>query len=308
MKLSLFLIFCLGLITLLSLTPESEAATRRQLRRGRAGLRRVQGRSQSVSPRRSHPYPLQYAAQRSVHRPARLGKSVRRTNKSGRRGKAVRRRQKSRRNGLRRKQTPTYRPRSRTGKKTKPMARRQSRRYQKRVQSSYRKAGRRSRGRKQRRGRKALQKYFRRRYRSGRQEGEVVEEVEPIAPTNAEEAEETIEAMDEAVEDPEMQNEVDANGDGIPDWCNPIKPMGAWLNFRKMKLWCADRGFTKFGPYGGVPTEAPETTADGEDADGSDLMEGEEDAMDYLDYEMEAEDPEADQAALEEGGDEDVDY
>lgn len=307
MKLSLFLIFCLGLITLLSLTPESEAATRRQIRRPRAGLSRVQAASRSVSPRRRQ-HLLKYAAQHSVQRPVRQGKSVRRTSKASRRGKAVRRRQRQSRNNLRRKQAANLRARQRSGKRVQSMARRQSRRFQKRVKSASRNGGRRTRGRQQRRGSKSLRKYFRRRLRRGRQEGEVVEEVEPIAPTNAEEAEETIEAMDEAVEDPEMQNEVDANGDGVPDWCNPIKPMGAWLNFRKMKLWCADRGFTKFGPYGGVPTDAPETTADGEDAAGDDVMEGEEDAMDDLDYEMDAVDPEADQAALEEGGDEDVDY
>lgn len=44
-------------------------------------------------------------------------------------------------------------------------------------------------------------------------------------------------------------------GGDVPDWCNPIKPMGAWLNFRKMKIWCSDNGYTNFGPYGGVPTE-----------------------------------------------------
>ncbi len=59
-----------------------------------------------------------------------------------------------------------------------------------------------------------------------------------------------MEALDEIAEDNEKR-EVD--GDGVPDWCNPVKPMGAWLNFKKMKLWCADRGFTDFGPYGGVP-------------------------------------------------------
>ena len=25
----------------------------------------------------------------------------------------------------------------------------------------------------------------------------------------------------------------DENGDGVPDWCNPVTEMGAWLNFRK---------------------------------------------------------------------------
>ena len=42
----------------------------------------------------------------------------------------------------------------------------------------------------------------------------------------------------------------------VPAWCDPTKEMGAWLNFVKMRKWCADNGYTNFGPYGGVPTEA----------------------------------------------------
>jgi len=41
----------------------------------------------------------------------------------------------------------------------------------------------------------------------------------------------------------------------VPAWCDPTKEMGAWLNFVKMRKWCADHGFTNFGPYGGVPAE-----------------------------------------------------
>ena len=55
-------------------------------------------------------------------------------------------------------------------------------------------------------------------------------------------------ADDEAAED----------GDDIPEWCNPEKPMGAWMNFGKIRTWCADNGYTNFGPYGGVPTEGEE--------------------------------------------------
>ena len=40
----------------------------------------------------------------------------------------------------------------------------------------------------------------------------------------------------------------------VPNWCNPATGMGAWLNFPKMRLWCASNGWTDFGPYGGVPS------------------------------------------------------
>ena len=55
----------------------------------------------------------------------------------------------------------------------------------------------------------------------------------------------------------------------VPAWCDPTKEMGAWLNFVKMRKWCADHGFTSFGPYGGVPAEgeaADATAAEGEEA------------------------------------------
>lgn len=63
--------------------------------------------------------------------------------------------------------------------------------------------------------------------------------------------------MNEAVGDDALDEIMakDANGDGVPDWCNPVTEMGAWLNFRKMRLWCAENGWTDFGPYGGVPSE-----------------------------------------------------
>ena len=55
----------------------------------------------------------------------------------------------------------------------------------------------------------------------------------------------------------------------VPAWCDPTKEMGAWLNFVKMRKWCADHGFTSFGPYGGVPAEgeaADATAAEGGEA------------------------------------------
>ena len=40
----------------------------------------------------------------------------------------------------------------------------------------------------------------------------------------------------------------------VPHWCNPSHNMGPWMNFAKLRVWCADNGYSKFGPYGGVPS------------------------------------------------------
>ena len=61
-----------------------------------------------------------------------------------------------------------------------------------------------------------------------------------------------MDALEEAADDPDKRELVDQNGDGIPDWCNPRKPMGAWLNFKKMREWCRERGYNKLSPYGGA--------------------------------------------------------
>jgi hypothetical protein len=50
-------------------------------------------------------------------------------------------------------------------------------------------------------------------------------------------------------------------GSEVPAWCDPTKEMGAWLNFVKMRKWCADNGYTNFGPYGGVPAEGEDAAA-----------------------------------------------
>ena len=78
--------------------------------------------------------------------------------------------------------------------------------------------------------------------------------------------------MNEAVGDDALDEMMarDENGDGVPDWCNPVTEMGAWLNFRKMRLWCAENGWTDFGPYGGVPSEDGEGGEGGEGGDGGD--------------------------------------
>jgi len=41
----------------------------------------------------------------------------------------------------------------------------------------------------------------------------------------------------------------------LPDWCNYVTNMGAWLNFGNVRTICGERGFSEFGPYGGVPAE-----------------------------------------------------
>ena len=41
----------------------------------------------------------------------------------------------------------------------------------------------------------------------------------------------------------------------MPNGCDPTTAIGAFLNFPKLRLWCASNGVTDFGPYGGVPSE-----------------------------------------------------
>merc|ERR1712227_417492 len=38
----------------------------------------------------------------------------------------------------------------------------------------------------------------------------------------------------------------------VPNGCDPTTGIGAFLNFPKMRVWCATNGVTDFGPYGGV--------------------------------------------------------
>jgi len=42
----------------------------------------------------------------------------------------------------------------------------------------------------------------------------------------------------------------DGEGD-LPAWCDPTDPMGAWMNYVKIRQWCESNGFTEHGPYGG---------------------------------------------------------
>jgi len=41
----------------------------------------------------------------------------------------------------------------------------------------------------------------------------------------------------------------------VPAWCNPQDPMGAWMNYIKIRQWCESNGFTEHGPYGGNSSE-----------------------------------------------------
>merc|ERR1711879_53337 len=40
----------------------------------------------------------------------------------------------------------------------------------------------------------------------------------------------------------------------VPNGCDPATAIGAFLNFPKMRVWCASNDVTYFGPYGGVPS------------------------------------------------------
>ena len=62
---------------------------------------------------------------------------------------------------------------------------------------------------------------------------------------------------DEAVEGDEA---ADAGVEGeeaaeVPAWCDPATEMGAWLNYASIRTICGERGFTDFGPYGGLSAE-----------------------------------------------------
>ena len=56
----------------------------------------------------------------------------------------------------------------------------------------------------------------------------------------------------------------------MPNGCDPATGIGAFLNFPKLRLWCADNGVTDFGPYGGVPSGEGEGDG-GEGGDYNDL-------------------------------------
>ena len=65
------------------------------------------------------------------------------------------------------------------------------------------------------------------------------------------------------VVDDSLQTDYDGSGDyeesqsaDVPHWCDPSHGMGSWLNFSKLRKWCSNNGYARFGPYGGVPVDA----------------------------------------------------
>merc|ERR1712241_1258788 len=56
-------------------------------------------------------------------------------------------------------------------------------------------------------------------------------------------------------------------GEEVPDWCNPTTEMGAWLNYKQIRVICGERGATDFGPYGGIPAEEGEGEEGAEEAE-----------------------------------------
>ena len=48
----------------------------------------------------------------------------------------------------------------------------------------------------------------------------------------------------------------------IPPWCNPMDPMGAWLNHEKVRDWCIKKGFKDLSPYGGSGGKREDTTTE----------------------------------------------
>merc|ERR1711997_581050 len=78
---------------------------------------------------------------------------------------------------------------------------------------------------------------------------------------------------DEAVEGEEAAE--------VPAWCDPTTEMGAWLNYASIRTICGDRGFTDFGPYGGVPA-AEEGAEEGDEAVEGDIAEEMEEAIEEI--------------------------
>ena len=56
--------------------------------------------------------------------------------------------------------------------------------------------------------------------------------------------------------------------------------MGAWLNYASIRAICGERGFTDFGPYGGLPAE--EAAEEGDEAVEGDITEEMEEAIEEI--------------------------
>ena len=59
----------------------------------------------------------------------------------------------------------------------------------------------------------------------------------------------------EGADDPDAAGADGEGGEEVPAWCDPTTEMGAWLNYKQIRVICGERGFEDFGPYGGIPTE-----------------------------------------------------
>ena len=70
-------------------------------------------------------------------------------------------------------------------------------------------------------------------------------------------------------------------GEEVPTWCDPTNEMGAWLNYAAIRKICGERGFTDFGPYGGVPA-AEEGAEEGDEAVEGDIAEEMEEAIEEI--------------------------
>jgi len=57
---------------------------------------------------------------------------------------------------------------------------------------------------------------------------------------------------------PPAEGGEEEEGEEIPPYCNPDDPMGAWLLFPKMKIFCGGLGYESFGRYGSLPAEDEE--------------------------------------------------
>ena len=44
----------------------------------------------------------------------------------------------------------------------------------------------------------------------------------------------------------------DGQGGNIPNWCNHNHAMGAWMNFRRLRVICKVGYGADLGPYGGI--------------------------------------------------------
>merc|ERR1711935_732130 len=44
----------------------------------------------------------------------------------------------------------------------------------------------------------------------------------------------------------------------LPNGCDPKAPIGAFLLFKGVKVWCGSQGVNDFGPYGALPAEETE--------------------------------------------------